>query len=108
MSTVEPMRWTGITQRVRGPMRGLDRSAVSRCVYGSTSTSFGVAPARLTASAVAMNEFDGTMTSSPAPMSSALQREHDRLGARGHADGVVGLAVGGELGLEGLELGAHA
>ena len=108
MSTVEPIRWTGITQRVRGPIAASTASAVSRCVYGSTSTSRGVAPARLTASAVAMNEFDGTMTSSPAPMSSALSASDDRLGAGGDADGVVGLAVGGELGLEGLELGAHA
>ena len=35
------------------------------------------------------------------------QREHDRLGARRDADGVAGLAVLGELGLERLELGAH-
>ena len=46
-------------------------SAVIRCVDGSTSTSFGVAPTQLTASAVAMNEFVGTMTSSPGPISSA-------------------------------------
>jgi hypothetical protein len=48
------------------------RSAVIRCVAGSTSTGTTVAPARLTASAVAMNEFVGTMTSSPRPMRSAL------------------------------------
>ena len=46
-------------------------SAVIRCVDGSTSTSLGVAPTQLTASAVAMKEFDGTMTSSPGPMSIA-------------------------------------
>ena len=46
-------------------------SAVIRPVAGSTSTRRGVAPTRLTASAVAMNEFAGTMTSSPAPMPSA-------------------------------------
>ena len=88
MSTVEPMRCTGITARVRGPIAASTRSAVIRCVSGSTSTSRGVAPARLTASAVAMNEFVGTMTSSPGPMLERAQREHERLGAGGDADGV--------------------
>ena len=54
-----------------------------------------------------MNEFAGTMTSSPGPMPSARSASDDRLGAGGDADRVVGLAVGGELGLEGLELVAH-
>ena len=71
MSTVEPIRWTGITARVRGPIAACTSPAVSRCVSGSTSTSFGVAPARLTPSAVAMNEFAGTITSSPRPTPSA-------------------------------------
>ena len=70
-STVEPIRCTGITARVLGPIAAATCSAVSRCVVGSTSTSFGVAPTQLTASAVAMNEFAGTITSSPGPISSA-------------------------------------
>ena len=72
MSTVEPIRCTGSTALVRGPIAAATASAVSRWVSGSTSTSFGVAPARLTPSALAMNEFAGTMTSSPAPMPSAF------------------------------------
>ena len=71
MSTVEPIRWTGITHRVRAPIAACSASGVMRCVSGSTSTSRGVAPARLTASAVAMNEFAGTTTSSPGPIRSA-------------------------------------
>ena len=60
-----------MTARVRGPIAAATASAVRRWVSGSTSTRRGVAPARLTASAEAMNEFVGTMTSSPAPMSRA-------------------------------------
>ena len=65
------MRCTATTARVRGPIASATVSAVIRWVCGSTSTSFGVAPARLTASAEAMKEFVGTITSSPAPMPSA-------------------------------------
>jgi hypothetical protein len=46
-------------------------SAVISPVTGSTSTKRGVAPAMLTASAVAMNVLPGTITSWPAPMPSA-------------------------------------
>jgi hypothetical protein len=46
-------------------------SAVISPVTGSTSMTRGRAPARLTASAVAMNVLAGMMTSSPAPMPSA-------------------------------------
>ena len=60
-----------MTARVRGPIAASTASGVIRCVSGSTSTNRGVAPAQLTASAVAMNEFVGTITSSPAPISSA-------------------------------------
>ena len=57
----------------RGVMCSATISAVSRCVRSSTSTRHGVAPARLTASAVAMNELAGTMTSSPGPTPSACR-----------------------------------
>src|SRR3954471_8125011 len=56
---------------LRGPIAAATCSAVTRCVDGSTSTNLGVAPIQLTASAVAMNEFAGTITSSPGPISSA-------------------------------------
>ena len=46
-------------------------SGVIRQLAGSTSTNLGVAPTRVTASAVAMNELAGTSTSSPGPTSSA-------------------------------------
>ena len=59
---------------VRGGDRGLDlrrgRSSRSRAV---TSTITGSAPAAIGAYAVAANVSAGTMTSSPQPMSSALQ-----------------------------------
>jgi hypothetical protein len=67
-STVEPIRWTGMMQRVFGVIAASTPSGVTRCVSGSTSTSTGVAPIQLTASAVAMNELVGTSTSSPGPM----------------------------------------
>ena len=46
-------------------------SAVIRCESGSTSIGTGTAPTALTASAVAMKELVGTITSSPLPISSA-------------------------------------
>ena len=72
MSTVAPYRWTGMMQRTDGDIAAAIRSAVSRPVNGSGSTSLGLAPARLTASAVAMNVLAGTMTSSPAPTPTAI------------------------------------
>jgi hypothetical protein len=42
-------------------------------VTGSTSTKTGVAPSLLTHPAVAKNEYVGVMTSSPAPMPSAIR-----------------------------------
>ena len=107
MSTVEPIRCTGMTAFVFGPIAAATCSAVIRCVSGSTSTSFGVAPTQLTASAVAMNEFDGTMTSSPGPMSSARSAsEMASVPDETPTENAVPQYVG-ELALEGLELGAH-
>ena len=40
------------------------------------------------------------------PDAQRAQREHQRLGARGDADGLAGLAVGGEVGLEVLDVRA--
>ena len=66
MSTVAPYRCTGMMQRTCGPIAAAISGAVSRPVSGSGSTRTGRAPARLTASAVAMNVLAGTITSSPA------------------------------------------
>ena len=54
---------------VDGVMAASTASAVMLCVAGSGSTGTGVAPACDTASQVAMNVFDGTITSSPGPTS---------------------------------------
>ena len=66
-----------------------------------------MAPTALTASAVAMKVLVGTITSSPGPMPSARRASSRAVGAGGDADRVLGLAVGGELALEGLDLGAE-
>ena len=71
MSTGRPKRWTGITRGCVGVSAASTISAVISAVSGSTSTRTGVAPTALTASAVAMKELVGTMTSSPGPMPSA-------------------------------------
>src|SRR5271154_7100561 len=71
ISTVRPNRCTGITQRTAGVSAGSIVAALTSCVSSSTSAKRGLAPRRLTASAVAMNELAGTTTSSPGPMSRA-------------------------------------
>src|SRR3954471_22730678 len=52
-------------------MAGSMCAAVTSAVSGSTSTKHGRAPTSVTASAVAMNELAGTITSSPGPIRSA-------------------------------------
>ena len=89
--------------RRRAPLDDLGRDQAAS--PGRRRPGAGVAPTRLTASAVAMNELAGTMTSSPRPDAQRAQREHERLGARGDADRVLGLAVGGEVVLERLDVG---
>ncbi len=99
----------GMTQRVRGVDRrvdGLGGDQVGRS--GRRRRTRGVAPTQLTASAVAMNEFVGTITSSPGPMPSARSASEIASVPERDADRVIGLAVGGELGLEGLELGCRS
>ena len=58
---------TTITARVLGVMTAATDSGVRFWVTTSTSAKTGVAPTYRAAFAVAMNESDGTMTSSPAP-----------------------------------------
>jgi hypothetical protein len=76
-------------------------------VASSGSTGTGVAPAWLTASQVAMNGVrrdDHLVARADAPRA---QDEVQRVEAVGDADRVRGAAVGGELALEGLDLGAE-
>ena len=54
-----------------------------------------------------MNEFVGTITSSPGPISSARSASEIASVPEETPTAYAGPAVGGELGLEGLELGAH-
>ena len=58
---------TGITARVRGPMRAATWSTRSVQVSGSTSTSTGVAPTYTAANTVAAMVNAGMMISSPGP-----------------------------------------
>ena len=62
--------------------------------------------ARTTASAVAMNVFAGTMTSSPGPMPAARRCQLEGVGAVGHADAVADAAPRREGVLELADLGA--
>ncbi len=59
---------TSITARVRDVSIGSTVSGVRFPVSTSTSANTGAAPTYRTAFAVAMNENDGTMTSSPGPI----------------------------------------
>ena len=59
--------------RVRGVIAALSVSGVMSSVSSLMSANRGVAPARTTAAAVATNVFDGTTTSSPGPIPSAVR-----------------------------------
>ena len=98
-----PNRCTGITQRTLGVRLRSTISAVIRWESGSTSTSRGVAPTALTASAVAMKEFDGTITSSPGPISSARSASASASVPEETPTANSRLAVVGELLLEALD-----
>ena len=67
-----PKRCTGMIARVRGPTfrAASSRSRLKWC--GLTSTQTGVAPRRATEPAVAKKVNDGSRTSSPSPISSAM------------------------------------
>ncbi len=102
-----PNRCTGITQRTRGASAGASSSAVSRWESGSTSTSTGVAPDRgdrLGGGDEGVGRHEHLVAG---PDLQRTQREHERLGAGGDADGEVGLAVVGELALERLDVVAE-
>src|SRR5260370_17974941 len=72
MSADWPKRWTGMIALVRGVMR-VSASATSMLkVSGQESAKTGVAPTRAIHPAVAKNVNDGQITSSPAPISSAI------------------------------------
>ena len=62
-----------MTARVRGVIASARVCAVMSSVSSLTSANRGVAPARTTAAAVAMNVFAGTTTSSPGPTPSAVR-----------------------------------
>ena len=66
-----------------------------------------MAPTRVTASAVAMNELAGTMTSSPGPIPFALQGQREGVRPGGHPDCLPRAAVGSEFLLEGRDLVAE-
>ena len=72
---------------VRGDTAASIASVSIRYVPSTQSTSTGVAPARETASAVAMKVLAGRMHSSSCPMPSAAQRDLERVSAvrRPHA-----------------------
>ena len=71
MSAGWPYRCTGTIARVRGVTAAAQAAGSSVSVSGSTSTKTGVAPAAMTARPVNAAVIAGTITSSPAPMSSA-------------------------------------
>ena len=73
MSGTCPNRWTTMTARVRGVIASAQVCGVMSSVSSQTSAKRGVAPARTTAAAVAMNVLAGRTTSSPAPMPSAVR-----------------------------------
>ncbi len=93
-----------MTQRTVGFSAAATISAVRSPDAGSTSTSSARAPTALTASAVAMNELAGTITSSPGPISNARKASAKNLGARGHPYGERRLTVSGEVALERLHV----
>src|SRR5687768_5486894 len=72
MSAHSPYRCTGRMAFVRGVRARATAAGSTLKVSGSISTNTGVAPTRLTQPAVAKNENVGVMTSSPAPMPSAI------------------------------------
>ena len=82
-----------------GQRRGDDLRGQQRPLLVDIDES-GVAPTALTASAVAMKELVGTMTSSPGPISRAAQGELKGGGAGGDADRELATAPVGELALE--------
>ena len=67
MSAGRPSWWTGMIALVRGVMARSAASGSRLNVRGSTSAKTGVAPHCQTELAVAMNDIDGTITSSPGP-----------------------------------------
>ena len=67
MSAGRPTWCTGMIAFVRGVIARAAASGLRLPVAGSTSAKTGVAPHCQTELAVAMNESDGTMTSSPGP-----------------------------------------
>jgi hypothetical protein len=67
MAAGTPAWWTTTTARVRSVSADSMVLGVRFCVTSSTSAKIGRAPASSTVLAVAMNESDGTTTSSPGP-----------------------------------------
>ena len=67
-----PYRCTGMIATVRGVIAAATASGSRQNVPASMSAKTGVAPTRRTALALAANENDGTMTSSPGPKPSAI------------------------------------
>src|SRR4051794_25424319 len=67
MSAGSPIWWTGMIAFVRSEIADSAAAGSRLYVRGSTSANTGVAPFCQTALAVAMNDIDGTITSSPGP-----------------------------------------
>ena len=83
----------------RDALRDVIRGSMFQ-VSGSMSAKTGVAPAYRMALAVAMNEYEGQITSSPGPIAGDDEREMQRRGARRRRDGVARADALGEQLLE--------
>ena len=76
------------------------------CVAMSGSTGTGVAPTPVTASQVAIYVLEGTITSSPGPMSSARKSQGESVQPIGKPDCVFRFAIGRPFGFKRFDLGA--
>ena len=89
MSAHWPYRCTGDDRRASDADRVARATPGRACdVRSSTSTSTGVAPAASIPATVGTHVFAAVITSSPGSTPSGVQRDRDRVGARGDADRV--------------------
>ena len=102
-----PNRWTGRNAFVFEVIAGSAVSAVISQVSGSMSQKTGVAPTLTTASGVAKNVTEGTTTSSPGPTPSARSPIWSASVPLATPTQCGRPEEVGELGLEGLDLGAE-
>ena len=102
-----PNRCTAITAFVRGVSAARTVSAVTQHVSGSTSQKTGRAPRVRDRLGGGVEGEGGDDDLVAGPDAERAQREHERVGPVGHAGGVARAQVGGELALEGGDLGAE-